>query len=62
MFIDEVVITVKAGNGGDGSAAFRREKSVQFGGPGGGVRKFKIPLELKEIVLKLGKQTRIIKL
>ena len=31
MFIDEVVITVKAGNGGDGSAAFRREKSVQFG-------------------------------
>lgn len=25
MFIDEVVITVKAGNGGDGSAAFRRE-------------------------------------
>lgn len=36
MFIDEVVITVKAGNGGDGSAAFRREKSVQFGGPDGG--------------------------
>ena len=25
MFIDEVIITVKAGNGGDGSAAFRRE-------------------------------------
>lgn len=36
MFIDEVVITVKAGNGGDGSAAFRREKYVQFGGPDGG--------------------------
>lgn len=36
MFIDEVIITVKAGNGGDGSAAFRREKSVQFGGPDGG--------------------------
>lgn len=36
MFIDEVSITVKAGNGGDGSAAFRREKSVQFGGPDGG--------------------------
>ncbi|MCI6032943.1 MAG: GTPase, partial [Fusobacterium varium] len=24
MFIDEVIVTVKAGNGGDGSAAFRR--------------------------------------
>ena len=36
MFIDEVIITVKAGNGGDGSAAFRREKYVQFGGPDGG--------------------------
>lgn len=36
MFIDEVIITVKAGNGGDGSAAFRREKCVQFGGPDGG--------------------------
>ena len=36
MFIDEVIVTVKAGNGGDGSAAFRREKFVQFGGPDGG--------------------------
>lgn len=36
MFIDEVIITVKAGNGGDGSASFRREKFVQFGGPDGG--------------------------
>ncbi|MGL4987665.1 MAG: GTPase, partial [Cetobacterium sp.] len=26
MFIDEVIITVKAGNGGDGAATFRREK------------------------------------
>ena len=33
MFIDEVIVTVKAGNGGDGSAAFRREKYIQFGGP-----------------------------
>lgn len=36
MFIDEAVITVKAGNGGDGAATFRREKCVQFGGPDGG--------------------------
>ncbi|MCJ8341842.1 MAG: GTPase ObgE [Cetobacterium sp.] len=36
MFIDEVIITVKAGNGGDGAATFRREKHVQFGGPDGG--------------------------
>lgn len=36
MFIDEVVLTVKAGNGGDGAATFRREKFVQFGGPNGG--------------------------
>lgn len=36
MFIDESVITVKSGNGGDGAATFRREKFVQFGGPDGG--------------------------
>ncbi|WP_300330760.1 GTPase ObgE [Fusobacterium sp.] len=36
MFIDEVIITVKAGNGGDGAATFRREKFIQFGGPDGG--------------------------
>lgn len=36
MFIDEAIITVKAGDGGDGAATFRREKSVQFGGPDGG--------------------------
>nr|WP_307775418.1 GTPase ObgE [uncultured Cetobacterium sp.] len=36
MFIDEVIITVKAGDGGDGAATFRREKCIQFGGPDGG--------------------------
>lgn len=35
-FLDQVKIYIKAGNGGDGSASFRREKFIEFGGPDGG--------------------------
>lgn len=36
MFIDKIQIYVKAGNGGNGSVSFRREKYVAKGGPDGG--------------------------
>jgi GTP-binding protein len=35
-FLEKVKIYVKAGNGGDGSASFRREKFIEYGGPDGG--------------------------
>jgi GTPase len=36
VFIDQVIISVKAGDGGNGCLAFRREKYVPRGGPSGG--------------------------
>lgn len=35
-FVDTVILYGKAGNGGNGSASFRREKFIAFGGPDGG--------------------------
>ena len=35
-FLDQVKIYVKAGNGGNGSPSFRREKFIEYGGPDGG--------------------------
>ena len=35
-FIDEAIVTVKAGDGGNGIVSFRREKYVPKGGPDGG--------------------------
>ena len=36
MFIDEVLLELQAGDGGDGCLAYHREKYVEFGGPDGG--------------------------
>lgn len=36
QFVDEAVIHVKAGKGGNGCVSFRREKYIEFGGPDGG--------------------------
>ena len=36
MFIDQAIIKVKAGDGGDGAVSFRHEKYVPYGGPDGG--------------------------
>ena len=35
-FVDEAVIQVIAGKGGNGCCSFRREKYIEYGGPDGG--------------------------
>ncbi len=35
-FLDQIKIYIKAGDGGNGSPSFRREKFIEFGGPDGG--------------------------
>lgn len=35
-FLDKVKINIKAGDGGNGSSSFRREKYIEYGGPNGG--------------------------
>jgi GTP-binding protein len=35
-FLDQAKVYVRAGNGGNGSVSFRREKFIEFGGPDGG--------------------------
>lgn len=35
-FLDEAKVFLKSGDGGNGSASFRREKNIAFGGPNGG--------------------------
>jgi len=35
-FLDKAKIYIKAGDGGNGAASFRREKYIEFGGPNGG--------------------------
>jgi GTP-binding protein len=36
MFVDEIILKIEAGTGGDGCTAFRHEKYIEMGGPSGG--------------------------
>ena len=47
-FLDQAKIYIKAGDGGAGSASFRREKFVEFGGPDGGTEEMEVQLFLKQ--------------
>lgn len=65
MFVDEVIVKLIAGRGGDGCTSFRREKCVPLGGPDGGNGGkgadiiFKVEKGLKTLVdLKFAKQIK----
>ena len=65
MFVDEVLLSLEAGRGGDGCMAFRREKYVAMGGPFGGTGgkggdiKFKVDLGLRTLIdLRYQKQIK----
>ncbi len=65
MFVDEVIVKLIAGRGGDGCTSFRREKCVPLGGPDGGNGGkgadiiFKVEKGLKTLVdLKYAKQVK----
>ncbi len=65
MFVDEVIVKLIAGRGGDGCTSFRREKCVPLGGPDGGNGGkgadiiFKVEKGLKTLVdLKFAKQVK----
>ncbi|MEE3343620.1 MAG: GTPase ObgE [Bacilli bacterium] len=65
MFVDEVIISLEAGRGGDGCMAFRREKYVAMGGPFGGTGgkggdiRFKVDLGLRTLIdLRYQKQIK----
>ena len=65
MYVDEVVVKIIAGKGGDGCTSFRREKFIPFGGPNGGSGGkgadiiFKVDKGLKTLVdLKYAKQIK----
>ena len=56
MFVDEVIVSLEAGRGGDGCMAFRREKYVPMGGPFGGNGgkgsdiKFKVDMGIRTLI------------
>ena len=49
MFIDEVILNVIGGRGGDGVTSFRHEKFVEMGGPDGGMEVTEVMLSLLEM-------------